>query len=157
MVELILAQSESDLAAAKRLFLEYAESLGFNLCFQDFNRELAGVPGDYGPPGGRLRLAVVDDMAVGCIAMRKLEDGICEMKRLYVRPAFRGRGIGRKLAVACVRDARSLGYRAIRLDTIPEMAAATALYRSLGFMEIEPYRFNPLPGALYMELDLNRQ
>ena len=157
MVELVIVQSDDELAEAKRLFLEYADSLGFDLCFQDFEREFDRMPGDYVPPGGRLRLAVVDGAAAGCIAIRKLGVDICEMKRLYVRPAFRGRGIGRRLAGAVVRDARSLGYRAIRLDTIPEMAEATALYRSLGFVEIEPYRYNPIPGALYMELVLEPQ
>ncbi len=157
VVKLVIVQSDDDVAVAKRLFREYADSLGFDLCFQDFERELARMPGDYGPPGGRLRLAVVHGVPAGCIAIRKLDGDICEMKRLYVRPTFRRRGIGKRLAEEGVRDARSLGYRVIRLDTIPAMAAATALYRSLGFVEIEPYCYNPLPGALYMELVLEQQ
>lgn len=154
MVKLIRVQSEQELAAAKLLFREYADSLGFNLDFQDFDEELARLPGEYGPPDGRLRLAVCDTAVAGCIGVRRLEGEICEMKRLYVRPPFRRRGIGRMLARAGIRDARDLGYRVIRLDTIPAMEAATELYRSLGFSEIEPYRYNPLPGAIYMQLVL---
>jgi putative acetyltransferase len=154
MIELICAISDEDISAARRLFREYAESLDFDLDFQDFERELTGMPGAYGPPSGRLRLALLDGKAVGCMAIRSLEGDICEMKRLYVQPAHRRRGIGRMLAKAGVRDARELGYRSVRLDTVPSMAAATELYRSLGFVEIEPYRYNPLSGAIYMELEL---
>lgn len=157
MVELISATSDEDISAARSLFREYAESLDFDLDFQDFERELDGMPGAYGPPTGRLRLALLDGKAVGCIAIRALEGEICEMKRLYVQPAHRRRGIGRMLAEAGVQDARELGYQSIRLDTVPTMAAATELYRSLGFVEIEPYRYNPLSGAIYLELDLLEQ
>ncbi len=155
MIELIRATSDKDISAARRLFREYEESLDFDLDFQDFERELAGMPGAYVPPTGRLRLALLNGEAVGCVAIRNLEGDICEMKRLYVQPAQRRRGIGRMLAEAGVRDARELGYRSIRLDTVPSMTAATELYRSLGFVEIDPYRYNPLAGAIYMELELH--
>ena len=154
MVELVIAKSENDMEAARGLMREYAATLGFDLCFQDFERELNRLPSGYGPPCGRLRLALLRGEPIGCIAIRKLEADICEMKRLYVKPAWRGRGIGRSLAEMGIRDARELKYRSIRLDTIPSMVAATALYRSLGFHEIEAYRYNPIPGAIYLELKL---
>jgi ribosomal protein S18 acetylase RimI-like enzyme len=156
MATIILARSEQDLSAAKQLFIEYADSLDFDLRFQDFASEIDELHSIYGPPGGRLRLAVQDGEAVGCVAVRDLGARICEIKRLYVRPAQRGRGIGRMLAEAGLNDARELGYRRIRLDTVPAMAVATALYRSMGFVDIEPYRYNPIPGAIYMELVLDR-
>lgn len=143
------------IAQIKTLFLEYAESLGFSLCFQSFDEELAGLPGMYAPPEGRLLIAYLDGEAVGCAALHKLSDRICEMKRLYVRPSARGQGIGKKLSERIIREARLIGYRRMRLDTIAtQMQTAVALYRAQGFREIEPYRENPIPGALYMELDL---
>lgn len=142
------------MADARALFLEYAESLGFDLGFQDFEAELRGLPGAYAPPGGVLLLARVAKEAVGCVGLRPLAPETCEMKRLYVRPEARAGGAGRALAEAVIEVGRELGYRRMRLDTVPTMTAARALYRSLGFREIEPYRFNPIPGTSFMELDL---
>jgi len=143
------------IAQARELFLEYAESLGFSLCFQSFDQELAGLPGDYAPPHGRLLIAEYRGQLAGCIALHKLESGICEMKRLYLRPQFRGKGLGRVLAETVIAEARAIGYRRMRLDTVePVMPNAVAMYRRLGFVEIEPYRANPIDGALYMELGL---
>ena len=142
------------LEVARLLMREYAASLGFDLGFQDFDRELEALPGEYGPPGGRLLLAWLGDRLAGCVALRKLQDGICEMKRLYVRPAFRGHRIGRLLAERAIAEAREIGYGRMRLDTVPSMQRAQSLYRSLGFYEVEAYRYNPIPGAAYLELKL---
>jgi putative acetyltransferase len=136
------------------LFLEYAESLGFDLGFQDFERELRELPGEYAPPRGALLIARDRETAIGCVALRPLGPGTCEMKRLYVQPEARAGGAGRALAEAILAAGRELGYRRMRLDTVPSMTAARGLYRSLGFREIEPYRFNPIPGTSFMELDL---
>jgi putative acetyltransferase len=179
VLQIIQAITGEQVEQARALFQEYGASLGFNLCFQGFDQELAGLPGDYAPPSGRLLLAEFQDpslpgpplpdnefgdgsqpppgapLAAGCVALHRLEEGVCEMKRLYVRPAFRGKGAGRALVEAVLAEARAIGYQRMRLDTIePQMQAAVALYRRLGFREIAPYRANPVPGALYMELDL---
>ena len=149
------AESPEQIAAVRELFLEYGQSLGFSLCFQSFDRELAALPCDYAPPAGRLLLATVEDLPAGCVALHKLVPEICEMKRLYVRPQFRGEGLGRVLAERIIADARQIGYQQLRLDTVePRMKAAVAMYRTLGFREIVPYRENPIEGALYMELQM---
>jgi putative acetyltransferase len=149
------ATSSTQIAQVRELFVEYAKSLGFSLCFQSFDQELAGLPGDYAPPEGRLLLADCEQQMAGCAALRKLEPGICEMKRLYLRPQFRGQGRGRMLAERVIAEAREIGYRRMRLDTVePMMQDAVAMYRRLGFCEIPAYRQNPVAGALYMELVL---
>ncbi len=154
-LSILQAQSPEQIASARELFLEYAKSLDFSLCFQSFDQELAGLPGDYAPPEGRLLLASYDDALAGCGALHKLEPRICEMKRLYLRPAFRGKGLGRVIAERLISEARDIGYRHMRLDTIgSSMKDAVALYRLLGFKEIPPYRTNPIAGAIYMELQL---
>ena len=149
------AESPAQIAQVRELFLEYAKSLGFSLCFQSFDQELAGLPGDYAPPQGRLLLAEYEGLAAACVALHQLEPGVCEMKRLYLRPAYRGKGLGRKLAEVVISEAKTIGYKRMRLDTVePVMKDAVAMYRKLGFHEIAPYRPNPQPGTLYMELTL---
>jgi ribosomal protein S18 acetylase RimI-like enzyme len=149
------AESPAQLAQARELFLEYAQSLGFSLCFQNFDKELASLPGGYAPPEGRLLLADQDGQLAGCIALHKLEPGVCEMKRLYLRPRFRGKGLGRALADHIIAEARQIGYQRMRLDTVePVMKDAVAMYRKLGFKEIAPYCPNPMSGVIYMELEL---
>lgn len=149
------AESPPHVAQARELFQEYAQSLGVSLCFQNFEQELAGLPGHYAPPDGRLLLAEYDGQLAGCVALHKWESGVCEMKRLYLRPSFRGKGLGRAMAEKIIAEARNIGYRRMRLDTIePLMKDAVEMYRKLGFREIAPYRPNPIAGAMYMELQL---
>ena len=157
MLKFIFAESIAYLSLVRELFLEYAESLGFSLCFQDFDKELARLPGEYAPPAGCLLLAIVDSIPCGCVALHRLEDGICEMKRLYVKPEFRGKGFGKFLVNAVIDEAKKIGYTKMRLDTVPQMKEAINLYREIGFKEIEPYRENPIGGALYMEMDLKTE
>ena len=142
---------------ARGLFEEYAATLKIDLCFQNFERELNNLSTEYGPPDGALLLAVQeeDGAVVGCVGARKLSEGVCEMKRLYVKPRCRGTGLGRRLALEIINSAKEIGYRAMRLDTLPSMKAAVPLYRSLGFKEMDAYRHNPVEGAIYMELDLS--
>jgi putative acetyltransferase len=156
LVELIQVESQPAIEQIRELFLEYARSLDFSLCFQGFDRELRELPGPYAAPDGRLILCQYDGAPAGCIALKKLEPGICEMKRLYVRPEFRGHQLGLKLTNHLINEGRRAGYTRMRLDTIREtMKKAIELYQSVGFKEILPYYDNPLPQALYMELDLN--
>ncbi len=149
------AASSADFEAFRIMCREYAEALGVDLEAQNLTKELAGLPGQYAPPAGVLLLASVDGNHAGCVALKKLADGICEMKRLYVRPHFRKTGLGRRLVERLIEEARTLGYRILRLDTLPDkMGRAVALYRALGFVSIPPYWNSPLPGTEYMELKL---
>jgi ribosomal protein S18 acetylase RimI-like enzyme len=154
MVTIEPAQLPVDLPLVRTLFREYAESLGIDLGFQDFESELASLPGKYAPPRGRLLLARRESEVLGCVALRPLSGDTCEMKRLYVRPAARGERLGRRLAVRICDEARAAGYRRICLDTLPGMAAAIGLYTSLGFKPVEPYVFNPVPGAMFLAREL---
>jgi ribosomal protein S18 acetylase RimI-like enzyme len=153
-VNIVLAETTDQLRQVRQLFEEYAASLSFDLCFQHFQEELDGLPGCYAPPDGRLWLAIADTGAAGCVAVRRLEAGIGEMKRLYVRPEHRGTGLGKRLARTVLETARSIGYERIRLDTTPTMTEAIRLYESLGFSRIAPYRLNPIEGAIYLEIEV---
>ena len=167
-ISILQVETEAQIEQARELFLEYAQSLGFSLCFQSFDKELAELPGDYAPPHGRLLLAAYENNLAGCVALHPVSGAtpdadatgvrpvrICEMKRLYLRKQFRGKSLGRALAERVIAEAREIGYSHMRLDTIATtMADAVALYRTLGFYEIQPYRENPIAGALYMELKL---
>jgi putative acetyltransferase len=165
MLQIFQANASEAVGQATALFREYAASLSVDLAFQNFERELAELPGEYAPPEGRLLLAFLRDSekmpssaqphAAGCVALRKMDATSCEMKRLYLRPKFRGHGVGRALAEEAIKAAREIGYQRMRLDTLPEMAGAQILYESLGFREIPPYRFNPIPGTRYLELTLS--
>jgi GNAT superfamily N-acetyltransferase len=169
-ISIVAADNSVRLEAARALFKEYAASLSFNLCFQSFEEELALLPGEYAPPCGTLLLGLVSEQAAGCVALHRIDNrsavsgadrstcgDVCEMKRLFVRPAFRGSGIGRELVNGILNSAVAIGYRRMRLDTVPsEMGTAVQLYRKLGFIEIPAYRVNPVPGAAYMELDLGK-
>jgi len=148
------AHSQEELRQVKLLFSEYASSLDFDLSFQNFDNELSNLPGEYSLPSGAILLAYYEGSAAGCVAMRRLAEDICEMKRLYVRPAFRGKKIGKALSVAIIDEARKRGYSRMRLDTVPSMKEAIQLYRSLGFKETYPYRYNPRAGAMFLELIL---
>ena len=154
MIQIISAHTEAHYRSARILFVQYADTLGFDLEFQGFSRELATLPGSYAPPRGCILLAAEDGRMVGCVALRPLEANICEMKRLFVVPDYRGRGVGRLLASGVIDRAREMGYRKMRLDTVATMQAARTLYYSLQFHDITAYRFNPVEGSSYMELDL---
>lgn len=158
MFRIYCAESDDDLRDARALLDEYVESLGFDLDFQNVEKELADFPGEYAPPGGCILIVRdLDGDPVGCVALRELEPGVCEMKRMYVSPGVRGRGLGRALAMGLIDNARRLGYRRMRLDTLASMEAANELYRSLGFRSIEPYRHNPFADAVYMELTIPKR
>ncbi|MDX6694764.1 MAG: hypothetical protein QOF02_2367 [Blastocatellia bacterium] len=155
MLSFVQAESETQFAQVRELWREYAAWLQIDLCFQNFEQELNELPGRYAPPSGRLLLAFSDERLAGCIALRQIGEGICEMKRLYVRPGFRGQHIGRRLTTLLIEEAREVGYERMRLDTLPaQMTEAVSMYRATGFTEIEPYYPNPFAGTLYMELKL---
>jgi ribosomal protein S18 acetylase RimI-like enzyme len=157
-IQLTTPSSPEALNATREIFREYADGLGVDLCFQQFDKELASLPGEYAPPRGALLLALVDGEVAGCCALRPLDaadyPNAAEMKRLYVRKAFRGLGLGRQLAEAMLDAAREAGYTSVLLDTLDEMEAARALYQELGFEEIPPYYHNPIAGAHYLKADL---
>lgn len=154
-LEIIEAHDPKHLDDIRELFSEYVETLGFDLDFQDYEREYEELPGEYAPPGGRLLLAMYGSGTAGCVALRKFAENDCEMKRLYVRRELRGKGVGKALALAVIEAAKKIGYKRMMLDTIPSMVEALALYRSLGFSERDPYRYNPVGGAVFMELYLD--
>jgi ribosomal protein S18 acetylase RimI-like enzyme len=151
------AETHADIAQVRELFLEYQSALGVDLCFQGFAEELASLPGNYARPAGRLLLATNGSAVFGVVGLRRAGATDCEMKRLYVRPAGRGAGLGRLLTLALVEEARLAGYRRVLLDTLPTMSQAQTLYRSLGFSEIPAYCHNPIPGTRYMALDLREE
>ena len=154
ILTLVTFQTPELVAQARELFLEYRDGLGIDLCFQGFDREVAELPGDYAPPGGRLFLAQVGERLAGCVGLRPLQEAsACEMKRHFERPDYRGTGLGRRLTGASIASASVIGYERMRLDTLPSMQAAIAMYEHLGFRDIAPYRDNPVQGARYMELD----
>jgi ribosomal protein S18 acetylase RimI-like enzyme len=154
MIEIRPAELPADVPVVRQLFREYADGLGIDLCFQDFEAELASLPGKYVPPQGRVLLAWDGGRAVGCVALRPIHGETCEMKRLYVQPGARAQQLGRRLAQRICREAREAGYRRICLDTLPTMSAAIRLYSTLGFQPIAPYVFNPVAGVLFLGLDL---
>jgi len=151
---IIPATTPADVAHARALFLDYAAESKLDLCFQGFEEELAALPGKYAPPGGRLLMAREGELTAGCGALRELTEGVSEMKRLFVRPAFRKQGVGRLLAGRLIEEARRIGYETMRLDTLASMRAARALYESLGFRRIPAYYANPLAEVVYLELAL---
>lgn len=155
-MRVVPAETEGQMAVARSLIEEYAGSLEIDLDFQGFREEVARFPRGYSPPEGTVLLAYEGEEVSGVVALRRQSPSVCEMKRLYVRPKFRGRGVGRALSEELIRTATRLGYAKMRLDTLPTMDAAIGLYRALGFREIPPYRYNPVTGAHFMELDLRR-
>ena len=154
IIEISPAELRQDLPLVRELFREYAEGLGIDLGFQNFEAELSTLPGKYAPHAGRLLLAWRDAEAVDCVALRPMQDGACEMKRLYVRPRMRGEHLGKKLAERICREAREAGYSRICLDTLSSLTPAVKLYTSMGFSPTEPYVFNPVPGVMFLQLAL---
>jgi len=153
-MKIMPACTPAEMEAVRQLFREYATLLGVDLCFQGFEEELAGLPGKYAPPEGALLIAREGQAIAGCVALRKLEDDVCEMKRLFVRSQFKGQGIGRSLAQAIIREGANLGYKTMRLDTLDRLKEAMRLYDTLGFKRINPYYSNPLSGVVYWESSL---
>lgn len=156
LLSVVKAIEEDQYKQVRELFLEYVDSLDIDLSFQNINTELQNIPGEYAPPEGCILLAMYGEQIAGCVALRKINENVCEMKRLYVKPDFKGKGVGRELTLSIIEEAKvcGCGYRFMRLDTLPTMIQAISLYRSLGFYRIEPYRFNPIEGTIYMELQL---
>lgn len=154
MIDFVHAITPGQIEQARTLIREYTDALGIDLSFQELEQELADFPGAYAPPGGGLWLALDGSEAAGCIGIRALEPDTCEMKRLYIRPAWRGHGLGRRLVEAALEQARAMGYTAMYLDTLPEMKAAIRMYQAFGFQRTEPYYANPIPGALFFKLRL---
>jgi putative acetyltransferase len=154
MIQIVHAASQEQIGSVRELFIEYAHSLNVDLCFENLDKEVNELPGVYALPHGSLLLAADGTRIAGCVALKKVDDRLCEMKRLYVRAEFRGKGIGKKLAMHIADEARKIGYGRLRLDTLPSMKEAIALYRSIGFEEIPAYRDIPVPGALFMQLML---
>src|SRR5881394_737221 len=155
---IVSAETAEQIEQAGHLFREYQSWLQIDLCFQNFDRALAKLPGDYAQPAGRLLLAYEDDQLAGCVALRKIDERICEMKRLFLREEFRGKGLGQRLIEAVIQEAKQIGYERMRLDTLPpKMNDAIALYGYYGFKEISPYYDNPVAGAIFMELDLREE
>jgi ribosomal protein S18 acetylase RimI-like enzyme len=157
MIQIVKANTETLVENAKELIREYAQSLEFDLGFQDFDKEMENFPGQYAPPRGCLYVALDANQPIGCVALRNLGQGVCEMKRLYVKPNSRGQKVGKLLAEVVIKTARDMGYDHMRLDTIPSMKQANMLYSTLGFKQIAPYRFNPIEGATFFELNLNEK
>jgi putative acetyltransferase len=155
MLRIVQAAEPWQVEQARALIQEYTNALGIDLGFQDFEQEMAGFPGAYAPPDGRLLLALDGAEAAGCVGIRRLERDTCEMKRLYIRPAYRSHGLGRRLVEAALEQARAMGYSAMYLDTLPGMDAAIRLYQSFGFHRTAPYYANPIPGALFLKLRLS--
>jgi putative acetyltransferase len=155
-IRIVHAHTGDRLQQARGLFQEYAGSLGIDLSFQRFDEELASLPGEYAPPAGRLLLAMEGNQALGCVALRPMEPGVCEMKRLYVSSAARGNGLGRRLVERIIAEAKEAGYRKMRLDTLPSMKDAKQLYRRMGFTEVAPYYGSPICGTAFLELGLTR-
>jgi putative acetyltransferase len=157
MIQIVKANTETLVENAKELIREYAQSLEFDLGFQDFDREMENFPGQYALPRGCLYVALDENQPIGCVAVRDFGQGICEMKRLYVKPNFRGQKVGKLLAEIVIKAAGDMGYDYMRLDTIPSMKQANMLYNALGFKQIAPYRFNPIEGATFFELNLKEE
>ena len=158
MIKILQAETPAQIEAARTLFREYERWLGLDICFQNFEEELLSLPGKYAKPDGRLFLAFVDEKLAGCIALRKLEENVCEMKRLFVREEFRGFGLGEKLIEKLIGAAREIGYERMRLDTLPDkMPKAVRLYESHGFQKIAPYYYNPYKETLFMEKTLKKR
>jgi GNAT superfamily N-acetyltransferase len=153
-MQIVRVESASQLAQVRELFEEYWASFGFTPCFQNFGAEVAGLPGDYAPPGGRLALAMIEGQAAGCVALRQFDAGRCEAKRLFVRPQVRNRGVGRQLLDWVIAEARAAGYREMVGDTMPVMEKALEMYDRLGFERTEPYSDHPTPGAIFLRLKL---
>ncbi len=153
-MKIVFAKNKQEIAAVHRLFREYENFLNVDLCIQQFEAELASLPGKYAPPDGALFLAMDPETAAGCVGLRKIDTGVCEMKRLFVKPGFRGKGAGRMLAEEIIREAKKLGYKKMRLDTMDWLKEAVRLYESLGFQPIHPYYHNPISGAAFWELNL---